>query len=499
MKIALNEKQYNLLLSNLPDDGEINEVDANPISSSTPLSTSSSTPTDSTSTPPTGAGTTSQTSAPPYPAVGKWESGVTRGPANQIGVTKWSDIVGSTLTRGKANPLKEQTLLGGPPMMSLQKELNPMYDTPLKTYTTFWGEEMKLPANDSVYVSLWKDDKPRVLQFKNAFEKDGEYYWPQTYVGEDNKPYVKNELAPDEGWLKEQFPTGTIKYIETKSDNRTYMVVLTQRGGYGEWKVNPGYFFNDKSRYIPFSPKKYIHTSVTTKVWEWIKENWTTLVQILGSVIAGILTAGASLWVQALVQAGVDLGFAAVTFVVDKNPVGLAMNIFIGCLPFIPAATKLGVKGPLEGLKRLGPKLAVAQTDEQVLSILKGFSKEEQLIISRCLKQLPKAEFEKIVKSKLVRGFMDKAKKGQFTSEWIQKIPPGQLKWWKELLVEGGGALPIMAGGYAYSSIQERKKDEEIVLEFIINNQKPTGTYEDRLKDASNRADSLLNDWKNQK
>lgn len=41
-----------------------------------------------------------------YPQVGKWEGGVTRGPANQIGLTKWSDIVGSSLKRGKANQLK---------------------------------------------------------------------------------------------------------------------------------------------------------------------------------------------------------------------------------------------------------------------------------------------------------------------------------------------------------------------------------------------------------
>lgn len=41
-----------------------------------------------------------------YPQVGKWESGIERGPSNQIGVTKWSDIVGSKLRRGKANPLK---------------------------------------------------------------------------------------------------------------------------------------------------------------------------------------------------------------------------------------------------------------------------------------------------------------------------------------------------------------------------------------------------------
>jgi hypothetical protein len=38
-----------------------------------------------------------------YPTVTKWETGLTRGPANQIGVTKWSEIV--KINRGKANTL----------------------------------------------------------------------------------------------------------------------------------------------------------------------------------------------------------------------------------------------------------------------------------------------------------------------------------------------------------------------------------------------------------
>jgi hypothetical protein len=38
-----------------------------------------------------------------YPTVTKWESGATRGPANQIGLTKWRDIV--KVTRGKGNTL----------------------------------------------------------------------------------------------------------------------------------------------------------------------------------------------------------------------------------------------------------------------------------------------------------------------------------------------------------------------------------------------------------
>lgn len=42
-------------------------------------------------------------SAAPYPTVTKWESGVSRGPANQIGLTKWRETV--KINRGKANTL----------------------------------------------------------------------------------------------------------------------------------------------------------------------------------------------------------------------------------------------------------------------------------------------------------------------------------------------------------------------------------------------------------
>jgi len=42
-------------------------------------------------------------SKPAYPTVTKWESGITRGVANQVGVTKWRDIY--KITRGKANTL----------------------------------------------------------------------------------------------------------------------------------------------------------------------------------------------------------------------------------------------------------------------------------------------------------------------------------------------------------------------------------------------------------
>ena len=50
-----------------------------------------------------GASTGGGGTKPPYPTVTKWETGLTRGPANQIALSKWSDIV--KLNRGKANTL----------------------------------------------------------------------------------------------------------------------------------------------------------------------------------------------------------------------------------------------------------------------------------------------------------------------------------------------------------------------------------------------------------
>ena len=88
MKIAITEKQLKLILSNLIGGSDLYEDDT------------------TTSTTTTDTGTSTSGDKEGYPEVGKWESGVTRGPANQVGVTKWSDIVGSSLKRGKANQLK---------------------------------------------------------------------------------------------------------------------------------------------------------------------------------------------------------------------------------------------------------------------------------------------------------------------------------------------------------------------------------------------------------
>ena len=94
MRLVITEKQ----LRGIIKSGEVKEDEA-----ATPASDAPSTPTPSgDSTSPSGGDTGGGTG---YPSVTKWESGVTRGPANQVAVTKWSDIVGNTINRGKSNPL----------------------------------------------------------------------------------------------------------------------------------------------------------------------------------------------------------------------------------------------------------------------------------------------------------------------------------------------------------------------------------------------------------
>ena len=85
MNILITEKHLKLILSNKKKElDEVEEVPTEPEAGTSDV----------------------QSGGDGYPEVGKWESGVTRGPANQIGVTKWSDTVGSGITRGKANMLK---------------------------------------------------------------------------------------------------------------------------------------------------------------------------------------------------------------------------------------------------------------------------------------------------------------------------------------------------------------------------------------------------------
>lgn len=157
MKLIINEKQLKLILSK---EIELGEQDAETVSSEPTAGTSST-----------------QSGGQGYPSVGKWESGVTRGAGNQIGITKWSDVVGSTIKRGKANPLKEGNefadMMRGADLKKVEKDNQSFKDM--------------MNSHDFLQVAAFVSDFiPYVgpLISLGLLSRDAQLYWEENQHGE---------------------------------------------------------------------------------------------------------------------------------------------------------------------------------------------------------------------------------------------------------------------------------------------------------------------------
>lgn len=204
MKIGLNKRQYELITElvkkEIDEQGDVNSEPS--------------------------AGTSqTQSGASGYPEVGKWESGVTRGPGNQIGVTKWSDVVGASLKRSKGNKLKEsllneQTAPFYSPIFQNGKIVRYEYDQggPVVSKPKGTVDLTLLPKQ------LVPDQKnpPKVI----SYEDMNRYYWStsnlnqnlfQNYKKENylNKPRPK-EPVPSIQYYDEKYPNGTIMTPENR-------------------------------------------------------------------------------------------------------------------------------------------------------------------------------------------------------------------------------------------------------------------------------------------
>lgn len=91
MKLIISEKQLKHLVSALIDEADTTPEDAEPKSGASEDQVGGS--------PPPPGGTDGG-----YPDTHKWESGVSRGPDNTLGNTKWPSA-GQQPKRGVANPL----------------------------------------------------------------------------------------------------------------------------------------------------------------------------------------------------------------------------------------------------------------------------------------------------------------------------------------------------------------------------------------------------------
>lgn len=224
-----------------------------------------------------------------YPQVGKWESGVTRGPGNQIGITKWADVVGSKLNRGKANPLKEQEAIGRGSWGVKPDNLNSLpadVDTPIKKYKTPWQGEIEIPADSAVLLYKQDDDLVSAFAEKN----------PDGTVVKDKEGYIlmaaDGRRCPSQAVLRSILPIGTLRTFVTKKDNIQWGVLL---GGSGNrWNIYPDYYIKNpnqteegKVNYIAYNPANYLHVSFGTTVKRFAEEHWVDLAIIVAAIVTG--------------------------------------------------------------------------------------------------------------------------------------------------------------------------------------------------------------------
>lgn len=509
MKIALYEKQYNLLLSNLPDDGEINEIDSTPSPSTAPSSTSSSTPTDSTSTSPTGTGTATQTSAPPYPEVGKWESGVTRGAGNQIGVTKWSDIVGSTLTRGKANPLKEQ-ILG---------------TTDMGTYT---------PSPET--IAKQKAEQQKEINFKNNFFivkipktdkwNDNNIVLPKLVDGIKTTydvwkspidPYsifnswrgtAWESYIPDSKYLDYILPNGTVRsFMVNGLKYNSYFQLIDQKN----YKYGFLWYYNEDNQ--PFNPYDYIGKDQIPKKYIKVDETWWDKwgqwLLMGGSLLVSLLVPGAAgIWIAI----GLDLTAAADILIREGDTIGAGMCAVLAFLPVIGKVLKWG-EIPAETVNKLSKEFAPLKTEQEIIGKVNSLPAKEKYILQRLLKEDPK-RIASIIDSELSRKLTTKSQASKVIATINKGIKEGVIskksgyQWYKKLGVRRFGYEIaatgfIIAGGISLKTYFEKIKQKAIKdkikvdLDMISEADVLAGKIEkmDASGDGSSKIDSVLDSY----
>jgi hypothetical protein len=366
MKIALNEKQYDLLLSNLPDDQEISEDDS---LSSTPSSTPSSSTSSSTTSAPTNnvdaKGVSSSGDKVGYPTVSKWSdivgSKLTRGPANQIANTKWSDIVGSLISRGAANQLTEE-----------RKKLN------------WWSDNLnKTNEKNYQYFSISgpyeKTENGQIIKFTTNEIKTGEkvnvifyiknngknplvierYYGSQDFErkGGENIIYTKEPILSNKSGIL----SFTI-YGHHKTDNLSYTTIDTYIQTLS--KDNDNKSILNTLPYVGLMTPQFPTSTIDPHTWNMMFQFITVFIPIVGP----------------LVSAGIGL-YDAKMYLDEGDPKTAGLVAFLSLLPGagnivsrIPAVKTLEKKTIDILAKKLsinGSKSILTTTEKEIINGIK--------------------------------------------------------------------------------------------------------------------------------
>jgi hypothetical protein len=361
MKLALSEKQYNNLLT-VMSEIELEEQ-AEPPAAEPEKGTSDK-----------------QAGGQGYPAVGKWESGITRGPANQVGVTKWADVVGAKLTRSKGNQLKEQE---EPVLSNMADQMKIDRDKEeqefLKKYVIF---NTPPGYNEAKTIALPRqvgDYRTKYILFGNDPNKKLADFFKKYY----NTSY--DWVIPNVRDFDELLPSGTISKFNV--NNVWYFPNIKRISDKPvSWKFI-GYFDENK---LPYKQEMYLSTkdipkSLIKKTGFWVE--WGNAVLIAAQVITYfVFPESVAIWVALGFDAGLIVNSA-----VQGDEVGIIIGVVCAFLPFIGEAIKIG-KVSTSQARRLTSALKNCKTEEDILRVIQSnrLTQQDRYVLQTLIKKDPR-------------------------------------------------------------------------------------------------------------
>lgn len=293
----------------------------------------------------------------------KWESGVTRGPANQIGVTKWSDVVGSKITRGKANPLSEQEDNAS----TLVKILRPD------------GKIMYAPKGTEI-LSVFDQSSMDGGRFKESLKN---------FISKEKGGLGNNRT---QAWI----PSNWSKIITLNSisqfrtpDGKQYKSVIihpTLQNIKGTWQD----FYQ-----VPADPYGWkfagYYNDTRTEVFKSIEptkgfwDEWKYLILAGASILAAIIIPGIG---GLILSIGIDLVSAGMQYL-EGDTLGSGISVILAFIPVIGKAIP-ALKISEEVAGNIAKGLAPLKTEAEIIAHVKKLPQTERYFMQKLLSEDPK-------------------------------------------------------------------------------------------------------------
>lgn len=254
--------------------------------------------------------------------------------------------------------------------------------------------------------------------------------------------YMWDKYAPTVEDLNKLIPKDSVRMFTTPDGIRYTASLVRIQDDPPIWRFN-GYH-NPNGQ--PFGLVDRMKT-----LWE----KYGLYIQIAASLIAAILTAGQSVWIQLAIQAGIDLLAASWQYFEGKDTMGAAISLILACIPFSSKFFRIGHISN-EVLSKLIGKFSSVTTKEELEAVYKTLTKEELIAFNKVFSN-QKEELVKETSKILYNNIKQAISDGTID---LAKIPVGQRQQVRDLLYQLGMSAGVVVGaaGKQYYDVKQGEK-----------------------------------------